>query len=455
MTLLPTDEVRAAIHAALGEPGSLLWLERRVRASLDGPPHEIPARPRSLRAVAVGLAVAATFAGVLVAGLHLRSSHQPGAPSPPGVPAATASLGDWATSDFVWLSGPVLQPVQPTGVRLSGFQIDVIDWTGASRGHFQLPTGVGAGGAPFAAISADGHRALLADGRVIDQSGATVATIPVTASTAMLSTTNSRFADDDSGVCTAASARASSPDHGVTVDFVTLDGRVSTVATLGTEPVTAPVGAIPDSASVLSCSKGTDLAVVARYRDEASASAPTQPINNDVTITLWAVRLSTGKVLWQQPPQRIATGRNFAFGSANGALAVEFLWGTASQQEIDQVVHIPSGATVPGAVSAIQDTAGLSSDGSRILRRIIDPANNRTLLQLIDANSGSVLHTTTLPGSQGVFAVSQPGGSMFLLEMQKKLYVMDASGSTTPVETSVALTGESGSALMTLSGLQS
>lgn len=145
MTLLPTDQVRDALRAALGEPGRLPRLEERVNAALGAPVHERSFWPRGLRAFALGVAVAATFGGVLFAGLSLRSSHQPRSSSPTGVPAPTANLGDWATNDFVWLGGPVLQSVQPTGVRMSAFQIDVIDWTGASRGHFRLPPGAGQG----------------------------------------------------------------------------------------------------------------------------------------------------------------------------------------------------------------------------------------------------------------------------------------------------------------------
>jgi hypothetical protein len=219
-------------------------------------------------------------------------------------------------------------------------------------------------------------------------------------------------------------------DHSVTLKVFALDGSVRSVATVGAGSLGVPSGPFGDSASVLSCNGAVDLAVVARYHD---ADVATSQSSTNMTVSLWAIRLSTGSVLYHQPETRMALGRAFFFGSQNGKLAVEFLWNSKVWgAETDVVLQIPSGARVPVTdFEPIPDTPGLSADGTRILRRIVDQAKNQTYLELIDAANGRIIRRVTLPGIVGASAVSQPNTASFIVEVAPYFAFVDGNGGVT------------------------
>jgi len=174
-----------------------------------------------------------------------------------------------------------------------------------------------------------------------------------------------------------------------------------------------------------------------------------------MTVSFWAIKLSTGAVLHHTPETRMALGRAFFFGSENGKLAVEFLWNSKVWgSETDVVLEMPSGRVVPVLDSeASPDTAGLSSDGTRILRRVVNQAGTTTELKLIDASDGRVMRRVTIPGIHGAAAVALPGGSAFMLQVEGYLALVDGNGGVTLLHPDVSLTGP-GSVGLTWSGVQ-
>jgi hypothetical protein len=383
---------------------------------------------------------------------------------------APAAIGPTPARSFVWLTGVVTDPTQPTGnqgARVTGMRVAVLDWSGAVRYRFQLPHPA-AGDVPTAiqAISTDGTRALLDDGTVLDQTGAVVGRIPSLKMTGMPGD-SIRWMSDGKHVCAAVSNEPVAPfvtpppkgqpnpspppvppyakpgaDHSVSLKVFGLDGSVRTVATVGSGSLTVGSGFFGDSVGVLACNPSTDLAVVARYHD-ADTSAAGQQSTTNMTVSLWAVKLSTGAVLVHTPETRMALGRAFFFGSENGKLAVEFLWNSEVWgSETDVVLEMPSGRTVPVLdEEASPDTAGLSADGTRILRRVVNKAGTTTELKLIDASDGRVIRRVSIPGIHGAVAVALPGGSAFMLQVEGYLALVDGNGGVTLLHPDVSLTG--------------
>lgn len=179
-----------------------------------------------------------------------------------------------------------------------------------------------------------------------------------------------------------------------------------------------------------------------------------------MTVSLWAIRLSTGQVLFHQGETRMALGRTFFFGSQNAAVAVEFLWNSATPgSEVDRVVRVPSGAIVPIADSGVvpgtgADTPGLSADGTRVLRRLIDVHAQTTVLELLDANTGEVIQRFAQKGIQGATAVADPDSPSFMVDVAGQLFLMDSSGDTTLLHPELSLSGPYAAQFATPPGVQ-
>ncbi len=178
---------------------------------------------------------------------------------------------------------------------------------------------------------------------------------------------------------------------------------------------------------MLSCSPSSDLAVVARYHDATNNATTPWLESNNMTVALWAIRMSTGAILYHQPETRMAVGRAFFFGSQNGQLAVEFLWNSKVWgAETDLVLQLPSGRPVAMPAVDIPDTAGLSADGTRIFRRVVRASD--TALELIDASNGRVIRLVVIPGMVNASAVAEPGGSSFMVDVDGHFALVDSDG---------------------------
>jgi hypothetical protein len=457
------------------------------RAALSPRGLAAPRLRRRLTSVIVAAVVVSAMVLLLIGGLALRNRTQPLPQIPQtlfGGPAAKPVPN--ANHKFVWLTGmTVTRPTPPCGGCASTVtvRVDVIDWTGAVRYHFDLPRST----LPdtfndVATVSADGTRALLTDGRVLDQTGRVIGDIRGLSSEGPGSSA-ARWLADDSGLCVATSNEPIAPtvplppkgatptptapkppyalpgaEHSVTLKVYMLDGQVRTVATVGSGSLGEPSGAEPDGTSVLSCDPGANIAVIARYHDAGNDfNLPVgATLGADTTVSLWAVRLSSGAVLFHTPETRIAEGRPFFFGSENGALAVEFLWNNkVLGSEIDTVLHMPSGRAVPVRDDEpIPDTPALSADGTRILRRFENAANTQTTIELIDAATGTIIRSVVIPMGVGATAVADPGGSSFLVDVEGQLALVDQYGGISRLATTGPLTGSNAVALPTRPGTQ-
>lgn len=490
------SELAARLRQLLGPMEPSAGLTDRVRHRLRSHARREARRavPRWLAVGVVSIAVVAAFSLVLYAGLALRGSRhvvQPNSASLTGGPTAVPVPG--ARRSFVWLTGGTLQsPSSGPGGTLTGRFVDVLDWTGALRYHFRLPDSASPPGAnDIQTISGDGTRALLTDGTVLDETGTTVGAIPGAASIGP-DRHGTRWMSDKSGVCVAfgnqgpplpeAPIGDSPPSlpgisHTVQLAVFSPAGHARVVANVGTDPLGVPSGAYLDSTSVLSCNAKTDVAVVARYHDATDDTGNDERSPTDMTVSLWAIRLSSGAVLFHQPETRMALGRPFFVGSANGHLAVEFLWNSAVPgSEVDRVIRIPSGIAVPVTdAEPSPDTPALSSDGSRILRRVVyngieagssgtvstpsSYAGAQTALELLDSSNGKMIRRVVVSGTVGATAVAEPGGSGFMVDLGKngpseRLLLVDGRGGITVLHPPLTLGGSSGVGIPSPPGVQ-
>jgi hypothetical protein len=468
------DNLRREIQAAFArQQAGLAHPEqaqaRLVRQSLAG------ARRPNLFFRVAGVAATVAVAGAIAVGVLLSHGHlrQPQV-APQTVEQAlttgpAAVLGPASGGTFVWLTGYISQPqASGNGGTITGMRVAVIDWTGKVRYRFDLPHARPGLPTEIQAISPDGTRALLDDGTVLNQTGAVVAKLPALAVSGMPAN-STRWMADNKRVCASFSNEPlppnvapqpkgqpnaaptptppySSPaaDHSVTLKVFGLDGTVRTIATVARGPQGAASGPFGDSTSVLACNATTDLAVIARYHDADTSGGQS---STNMTVSLWAIKLSTGSVLSHTPETRMALGRAFFFGSQNGQLAVEFLWNSkVAGSETDVVLRMPSGEPVPVLdAEPIPDTPGLSADGTRILRRLVDEAHGQTDLELIDATNGQTIRRVVIPAMVGATAVAQPGSSSFIVQVQNYLAFVDGNGGITLLHPGVALGGAPGS----------
>jgi hypothetical protein len=446
-----SDEVQAAFareQAGLGEVGDAR--RRLLRSALEEArrPHLLPRVASAAATVAVAAAIA-----IFVLLTHGHGRPQPTAPTtiPEALTSGPAATGV-AQPDkaLVWLTG-----YKGSQGRITGVTVEVLDWTGRLRHRFDVPGSTGRLPNEIRSISGDGTRALLDDGSVIDETGTIVGHLPGTKTEPGPPINSVHWMADDRHVCATFSNEPAalnvamppkpvpstvviptepyqlpSADHGVTLKIFGLDGSVRSVATVGAGPQGAASGPDPDSTSVLACSAASDMAVVARYHDADTSGAS---ISSNMTVSLWAIKLSTGAVLYHQAETRMALGRPFFFGSQNGKLAVEFLWNSKVWgSETDVVLEMPSGTPSPVLDSEPSpDTPAVSADGTRILRRVVDQSGTHTVLELLNATSGQIIRRVVLPGIHGATAVALPGGSSFMLQVENYLALVDGNGGVT------------------------
>lgn len=99
-------------------------------------------------------------------------------------------------------------------------------------------------------------------------------------------------------------------------------------------------------------------------------------------------------------------------------------WGWA------QVVRVTDAEPVP-------DAPGVSADGTRILRPVVDTTRHVTRLELLGARHGSVIRAFELQGIQGATAVAH--GTSFLVRAGGRLVVIDQAGGSTVLNTTFPL----------------
>jgi hypothetical protein len=357
-------------------------------------------------------------------------------PAPSPCASAPSCLGSWLLPP---LSGDVVCGQLVT-------EVDVLDWTGALRYHFQLTPAESELTAPepdppepdldlgIAAISPDGTRALLDDGTVIDQTGKTVGDLPAVRTLldqySFTAAVGVQWLNDDDGVCIAGPSQllagdATSATQGAapgetSVEELLLGGQTRTVAILPTGETTS------DTTSVDACSTATDTATV--------AVLAMNPASSPTSVAVWSVRLSTGAVTYEQnPPARAADrqGVPFSIGSANGSLASEFPWSGKGCSPV-AVVNVHDGDRVPiAATLACPSIPALSADGTRFLVSDVSASGTRTTLDLVNAGDGAVVRSVQLPGDFGVAGVAAPDGASFMLLVDGYLVLVDESGGIT------------------------
>jgi hypothetical protein len=107
---------------------------------------------------------------------------------------------------------------------------------------------------------------------------------------------------------------------------------------------------------------------------------------------------------------------------------------------------MPSGEPVPVLdAEPIPDTPGISADGTRILRRLVDEAHGQTDLELIDASNGRVIRRVVIPTTVGAAAVALPGSSAFIVQVEGYLAFVDGDGGISLLHPDVKLGGAPGS----------
>src|SRR2546421_2228664 len=372
------DNLKHEIQAAFARQQVGLANPAEARARLFRQALAEARRPNLVPRIAGGAATLAVAGAVAVAVLlshgHLRQKPAVSNTVEQALSTGPSAIVRASSGTFVWLTGWITHP-QATGSNqggtITGTTVYVLDWSGRVRYHFDVPHS-SRPGVPNAiqAISPDGTRALLDDGTVIDQTGALVGKLPALTAGGMPSSNNAHWMADDKHVCANFSNEPVAPfvtpppkgepnaptplpepytkpgaDHSVTLKVFGLDGSVRTVATVARGPLGVASGPFGDSTSVLSCNASQDLAVIARYHDADTSGGQS---STNMTVSLWAIKLSTGAVVYHQPETRMALGRAFFYGSQNAQLAVEFLWNSKVWgAETDAVLRMPSGQQVP------------------------------------------------------------------------------------------------------------
>jgi hypothetical protein len=407
----------------------------------------------------LALALVAALIVILGVGFGLRSrtqtAHSNGSTlfsGPPAQPVANAR------NNFVWFTGtnslltsPVpasqggTEPATGTqpGLTATGLRVVVLDWTGAVRYSFTItPSSQDPGAFPeIASISADGTRALLNDGIVLNQTGAVVGAIPDLKN--FVGTP--RWTNDRSGVCAATDAAGR-----LSLTLYGLDGTRRVIGSVA-DNVAVAIGGFLDG-SVLSCDPQSNIAVVARYHYEAvsaeqcappAASCVDQGLDT-VEAALWGFRMSDGTVVIHRPDTTVAVGEPFWYGSENGALATEFVTRGA------EVVDVPSGGAMlmlnPGGDGSANVPA-VSADGTRVLWTVEDASRTRLTMNLVDAADGTSVRSVTLQGTSlpPVLATAYPDGSSFMVEVDGELLVLDSHGGISRLATTLNLRAVPGS----------
>jgi hypothetical protein len=414
--------------------------EPRVVRRLHG---RVAARARRASPFVLSATVSVVVAAALIAGILVTRGPASRIVGPPKVTptkpmsvlsalgaAGAASSVPNPTSAFVWLTNV-------TGTK--GDNVAVLDWTGTVRYRFQVPNLASDG---IVAVSADGTRALLANGTVLAETGKPVGhlgSIGTLLSAALsdlpFGPVSVRWLSDDSGVCVAgpsawlahptlAAAQLKSPSGAapystVTIEEFPMSSQPRSVARLD---VGATAGDRMSSTNWLAaCNTSSDMAVMAHF----TASG----------VSVGAFQLSTGRLRYQQrPPARSSAGQRWVYGSEDGSLVGEFLWNSkvAGCSSV-AVLQLPSGKRVPGTASlTCPDITGMTADGSRVLLRDVNAqADTRTTLKLVAASTGQVIRSVQLPGLFGAQSVASPDGTHLMLLIDGYLVLVDGNGGIT------------------------
>ncbi|HXZ99726.1 MAG TPA: hypothetical protein VEK76_05190 [Candidatus Binatia bacterium] len=492
MTLEPSDDARwsSILHAALDTPVSAGW-DLRVRQRL----RERATRPHRAPRTLLSVTVSVVLVGALVAGFAItRGTAGTPRSSDPVVSALESGAGPAApvaggTASYVWLtSASLLYPrgCAPAGGSPPGCQatqtvrVDVIDWSGALRHQFVLPRDPAypSSADAIVAVSPDGTRALLRDGRVIDDAGHVVTEITAmsplledfAAPAGEIGDLGVTWLSDDSGVCVAgpsswirdpgAASKAlqsgssgGSPD-GLTLEEVLLRGTVRTVASLALPAPVATADLAPPptwgvaEATAVACDQTSDSASIAiawqLSSDEASAgpsasstasgaaSSPTSHalLGSVIGPLSWALRLSTGAVLYERswrgsPPD----GTAWFYASGDGSLLADYRPSGSGCARL-ALVRLPSGSPIPvSGLPLCAGVLGIGSDSSRLLTiGSSTGGGTATVLDLLDASSGRIVRQVRLPGYFQAQAAAAPYGTEFILLIDGHLFLVDSAG---------------------------
>lgn len=406
------------------------WAARAVRKALSGlpEPHRIDARiGRALREdlaarrapwlrpaqVALGVAVAMALSVVLVLGMVAR---QDAGRSPSGRANAQAGVPASSTTAVPAVRLPA-DPSQrylyyAAGTQAAGadLTLHVLDWRGDERGVVRVAATAGSGtvGAPttIVAVAPDGARLLTSGGEVLDQTGAIVGRIDVTAENG-----SKLWTEDDQHVCAVddpawGSAQTGSPAAG-RLDLVGLDGSVRHIASVGRFDKRSDV-------SVVACSLSQDVVAVAQR-------GPVGAIASEYT-DLWVFRLSTGGMLLH----RSYAGRSFVV-SPDGRYVAESAGSGAG--EAPDVLSLPGGAIVAHIVAGAVPI-GFSGDGSRLLYRIPGNGTTPTVTRLVSWSSGDTLWQAETSKAQVSVVADPVTPAMILAESGAvpRLILVEAAG---------------------------
>jgi hypothetical protein len=437
---------------------------------------------RGVGGTVLALAIAATLIVVLVVGLGLRTrmlTSQSNTPTLFGGPAV-ASVAD-PRNNYVWFTGAdqatvdIVPPSQSSGA--AGLKVAVLDWTGAVRyrftiGRSRLDPSVFP---QIDTISADGTRALLSDGTVINQTGAGVGSIPALANL----TGTAHWTNNSREVCAANDAGGR-----LSLRVFSLDGPSQLIASVPDASAGAP--GFPSIAAVLACDPAGNLAVVARYRYGGSMTEPVPcpppstcsvSLPHTVVAGLWAIRMSNGAVALREPDVYAQVGRSFFYGSENGALVAEFLikLQAGNFTQPDAVVRVSSGRSVASLAQTHWPNAGyfpdipaISADGSLLISTSQEEDGHVTM-DLVRGASGVIVRSyvfvmdhavcTNAPATPGdcpnpastgsaivplAHAAAYPGGSAFMVDVDGELALIDAHGDITRLQTTLNLEAPAG-----------
>lgn len=412
---------------------------------------------REISGSVLAFAVAAALVVILGVGFGLRShtqSTQASGSTLFGGPPAR-SVPD-ARDNFVWFTGtnslamvppPASQggsepaPGALPGVVATGLRIVVVDWTGAVRYRFTIAqSNEDPGEFPaIASVSADGTRALLNDGVVVDQTGKVVGAIPDLKN--FVGT--SRWTSDGSGVCAATDVGGR-----LSLTLYGLEGTRRVIASAADNVAVAPGGFF--DTSVLACDPPRNIAVVARYRfipvsveqcAPPAASCVDQGFDA-VEAGVWGIRMSDGTVVLHRPDTDVAAGEPFWYGSENGALAAEFVTRGVA------VLDVPSGGEMlKPAGDGSANLPAVSADGTRILWTIENASRTQLTMDLTDATDGATIRSVVVQGGSlsPVLAIAYPGGSSFMVDVNGDLVLLDSRGGISRLSTTINLSAAPGS----------
>lgn len=406
---LPDDQLddmlrgeMAVLRATVSVPRVDARALGRSRTSLRRVDPAVPRRA-GLAALAVGLAVllaAGSGTWFAVQRLHGRSATPATTPdaaptpvpttAPTTAPTAAASATPLPSTLTSTVPGgvPVFWYTSRTGQPNGALRLEALDWSGARRGHLDIPgmalpqdasTGLGILQSP------DGERLLLGD-TVYSSDGHRLYLLPPGTPGRV------RWADDSRTICMVSGAPVPGGGGGDDNELVVLDGN-------GTPRSTVSVlGRTGDDAlfAVEGCSVTADRVV--SYVQVSSAATEVQ-VN----------RLGSNQQLLKQT---LCTTGTCGYNLGNISVSADCR--VAAESDMDGHVRIRDLTT--GRVRNLSARGGvlqISADGTRLLlgRPSFDFSNHSYPLTLLDVATGRVLWTHAQEGVLGSDTGSQPGGS--------------------------------------------